>query len=76
MYQRLLKKLCNNRKMSLVSKGCSYQGNIVLNQSLYEAKPKDYVGILERLSDRYDSVSTIGHNPTVEDIIYTNKALF
>ena len=25
----------------LVAKGCGYQGDIVLNQSLYEAKPKD-----------------------------------
>ena len=33
----------------LVAKGCSYQGDIVLNQSLCEAKPKDYLGILERL---------------------------
>ena len=53
----------------LVAKGCSYQGDIVLNQSLYEAKPKDYLAILERLSDRYSNVLIVGHNPTVEDTI-------
>jgi phosphohistidine phosphatase len=53
----------------LVAKGFGYQGDIVLNQSLYEAKPKDYLAILETLSDRYSSVLIVGHNPTVEDTI-------
>jgi len=53
----------------LVAKGCIYQGNIVLDHSLYEAKPKDYLDILETLSDRYSSVLIVGHNPTVEDTI-------
>jgi phosphohistidine phosphatase len=53
----------------LVAKGCSYQGDIVLNQSLYDAKPKDYLLILNTLSDKYNSVLIVGHNPTVEDTI-------
>jgi phosphohistidine phosphatase len=53
----------------LVAKGCGYQGDIVLNQSLYEAKPKDYLLILNTLSDKYNSVLIVGHNPTVEDTI-------
>jgi phosphohistidine phosphatase len=53
----------------LVAKGFGYQGDIVLNQSLYEAKPKDYLATLETLSDRYSSVLIVGHNPTVEDTI-------
>jgi phosphohistidine phosphatase len=53
----------------LVAKGCSYQGDIVLNRSLYEAKPKDYLLILNTLSDKYNSVLIVGHNPTVEDAI-------
>src|SRR5918911_2930794 len=53
----------------LVAKGCSYQGDIVLNESLYEAKPKDYLLILNTLSDKYNSVLIVGHNPTVEDTI-------
>src|SRR2546423_9938894 len=39
----------------LVAKGCSYQGEIVLDSSLYEAKPKDYLSRLETLSDRYSN---------------------
>jgi phosphohistidine phosphatase len=53
----------------LVAKGCSYQGDIVLDQLLYEAKPKDYLDILETLSDTYSSLLIVGHNPTVEDAI-------
>src|ERR671933_1884148 len=53
----------------LIAKGCSYQGDIVLNHSLYEAKPKEYLSILETLSDIYGSVLIVGHNPTVEDTI-------
>ena len=53
----------------LVAKGFGYQGDIVLNPSLYEAKPKDYLAMLETLSDRYNSVLIVGHNPTVEDTI-------
>ena len=53
----------------LVAKGFGYQGDIVLSPSLYEAKPKDYLAILETLSDRYSSILIVGHNPTVEDTI-------
>src|SRR5918911_981161 len=53
----------------LVAKGCDYQGEIVLDQSLYEAKPRDYLGILETLSDRYSSVLIVGHNPVIEGTI-------
>jgi phosphohistidine phosphatase len=53
----------------LVAKGCSYQGVIVLNQSLYEAKTKDYLSILDTLPEKYNSVLIVGHNPTIEDTI-------
>src|SRR5919197_4356103 len=53
----------------LVAKGCGYQGDIVLNQSLYEAKPKDYLAILKTLSDRYSSILIVGHNPVIEETI-------
>jgi phosphohistidine phosphatase len=53
----------------LVAKGCGYQGDIVLNSSLYEAKPKDYLDILDTLSDRYSSVLIVGHNPVIEETV-------
>ena len=53
----------------LVAKGCKYEADIVLDHSLYEAKPKDYLDILETVSDGYSSVLIIGHNPTIEETI-------
>jgi phosphohistidine phosphatase len=53
----------------LVAKGCKYEGDIVVNHSIYEAKPKDYMNILETLSDRYTRVLLVGHNPTIEESI-------
>jgi phosphohistidine phosphatase len=53
----------------LVAKGCKYEGDLVLDHSLYEANPKDYLDIIERISDGYSSVLIIGHNPTIEETI-------
>jgi phosphohistidine phosphatase len=53
----------------LVAKGCSFVGEVVFDQLLYHAKPIDYIKVLERLSDRYERVLLVGHNPTVEDAI-------
>jgi phosphohistidine phosphatase len=53
----------------LVAKGCGYEGDIVLDHSIYEAKPKDYIDTVETLSDRYGSVLIVGHNPTIEETI-------
>ena len=53
----------------LVVEGCEYKGDIVFEQSLYKAKPKDYLKIIEGLSDRYVRVLLVGHNPAVEEAI-------
>jgi phosphohistidine phosphatase len=46
-----------------------YPSDIILNQYLYEAIPKDYLAVLQTLSDKYGNVLIVGHNPTVEDTI-------
>ena len=53
----------------LVAEGCKYKGDIILEQSLYKAKPRDYLKIIEGLSDRYLCVLLVGHNPAVEEAI-------
>jgi phosphohistidine phosphatase len=53
----------------LVVEGCEYKGDIALKQSLYKAKPKDYLKIIEGLSDRYVRVLLVGHNPAAEEAI-------
>lgn len=55
----------------LAAKECKYETDIVLDHSLYEAKPKDYLSILETVSDRYSSVLIVGHNPTIKETIQT-----
>jgi phosphohistidine phosphatase len=53
----------------LVAKRCRYKGEIVINQALYEAEPKDYLKILEGLSVTYKTVLMVGHSPTIEETI-------
>jgi phosphohistidine phosphatase len=53
----------------LVTKECNYKGEIVINQALYEAEPKEYLKILEELSVTYKTVLMVGHSPTVEETI-------
>jgi phosphohistidine phosphatase len=54
----------------IVAKECKYEGEgIALERSLYEGKSKEYMNIIERLSDRHSSVLLVGHNPTIEEII-------
>jgi phosphohistidine phosphatase len=54
----------------IVAQACKYKGEeIALERSLYEGKSKEYMNIIERLSDRYSSVLLVGHNPTIEEII-------
>ena len=53
----------------LVAEGCGYVGEVVLKKSLYQAKPIDYMKVLQRLPDRYQRVLLVGHNPTIEDTI-------
>ena len=53
----------------LLAEGCGYAGEVVLEQTLYQANPKDYIKVLERLPDRYQRVLLVGHNPAIEDTI-------
>jgi phosphohistidine phosphatase len=53
----------------LVAKGCGYEDDIVLDDSIYQAKPKDYLHKVETLSDRHNIVLIVGHNPTIEETI-------
>jgi phosphohistidine phosphatase len=53
----------------IVAKECKYEGDTVLDHSLYEAKPKDYLAIIETLSERYSNILLVAHNPTIEETI-------
>ena len=57
----------------IVAEECEYkgEGKIVLERSLYDAKPQDFMDILNQLSDRYNRVLIVGHNPTIEETVQT-----
>ena len=52
-----------------VAEVCKYKREVVLEQSLYQAKTKDYLNIIEGISDKHKRVLLVGHNPTVEEVI-------
>jgi len=43
-----------------------YENRIIFSDELYMAEPEDFVEILSRLSDDYDTVLVVGHNPGME----------
>ena len=49
-----------------VVEACGYDGEIELLELLYGADPEDYFHALNNVSDEYDIVMIIGHNPTME----------
>ena len=54
----------------IVAEECKYETcKILLEHSLYEAKPEDYLTILEKLPDTITRVLLVGHNPTIEETI-------
>jgi phosphohistidine phosphatase len=57
----------------IVAEECEYkgEGKIALERSLYDAKPQDFMNILNRLPDKYDTVLLVGHNPTIEETVQT-----
>jgi phosphohistidine phosphatase len=52
-----------------VAKAAGYEGDIVLNQSLYAAPPTAYIDVLRNLSNEYTRVLMVGHNPGLEQLV-------
>jgi phosphohistidine phosphatase len=57
----------------IVAEECEYKGEekIALERSLYEAKPKDFMNLLNSLPNQYNRVLLVGHNPTIEETVQT-----
>jgi phosphohistidine phosphatase len=43
-----------------------YENRIIFSDELYMAEPEDFIHILQGLSDDYDTVLIVGHNPGME----------
>lgn len=46
-----------------------YKGEVKYLDVLYQAEPSDYVNVLKEVSDEYDCVLIVGHNPSLEAFV-------
>jgi phosphohistidine phosphatase len=54
---------------NFIAKAVRYKGEIILDKSIYSAKPMDLLTLLSKSSDEYNSILLVGHNPTVEEMV-------
>jgi phosphohistidine phosphatase len=52
-----------------LAKASGYKGEIILNKSLYAARPEAYLGLMRDLSVQYVRVLIVGHNPGLEELV-------
>lgn len=53
----------------LVAKSSGYQGDLVVEPSIYLAAPEDVIAVLNGVPDAARLVMVVGHNPGLEDLI-------
>jgi phosphohistidine phosphatase len=53
----------------LVAMACQYDGEILLEPTLYEAGPTAYIQALHDVDERYQRAMMIGHNPGLEVLL-------
>ncbi len=52
-----------------LAQACGYQNEVRLEDDLYMAHPEAFIQVLKFLSDEFDSVMVVGHNPGVEELL-------
>ena len=55
---------------SRVAKSCDYTRKVKKLEALYDTVPGAYFETLQTLLDKYQIVMAIGHNPTMEQLVY------
>lgn len=55
--------------VQIVAENCGYDGEIRFIPDLYRADSEDFLGILQSLEDRYNTVMLVGHNPDLEMLL-------
>ena len=53
----------------IVAKTCSYTGEVELKPAIYHAGPRTYIEVLSHLSDDYQRIMLVGHNPGMEELL-------
>ena len=54
---------------SKVAKACGYQGEIIVENSLYGSGYSEYLNAVKKKDDRYDIIMLVGHNPHSEQLL-------
>lgn len=52
-----------------VAKSCDYTGKVKKLDAFYDTVPGVYFETLQALSDKYQRVMVVGHNPTMEQLV-------
>ena len=52
-----------------VAKACGYQGEIIVENSLYGSGYTEYLNAVKKKDDRYDIIMLVGHNPHSEQLL-------
>jgi phosphohistidine phosphatase len=53
----------------VVAETSGYEDEVDFRPELYMAEPETYLGLLKSLSDDYQSVMLVGHNPGLEELL-------
>ena len=54
-----------------VAKGCAYDGEIIVDSSLYGSGYQKYLDALKNQNDKNDMIMLVGHNPYSEQLLET-----
>jgi phosphohistidine phosphatase len=54
----------------LVADACGYEKTIDLRHELYLASPVTYVQVLHEIGDDAERILVVGHNPTLDELLY------
>jgi phosphohistidine phosphatase len=52
-----------------VAKACAYDGEIIVDSSLYASGYPKYLNALKNQNDNYDMIMLVGHNPHSEQLL-------
>lgn len=52
-----------------VAKACAYNGEIIVDSSLYGSDYTEYLNVLQIQNDQHDIIMLVGHNPQSEQLL-------
>ncbi len=54
----------------LVAQACEYEKELQISKELYLATPATYVQVIHEVGDDVDRMLVVGHNPTLDELLY------